>query len=67
MRISDVMREAGLSRNTLTLLYKETAQKMDLEALDKLCVLFDCELHQLLEHMPTTESDVKKLRIPNGH
>jgi putative transcriptional regulator len=54
MRISDVMRATGLSRNTLTLLYKETAQKIDLEALDTLCVLFDCELHQLLEHMPAT-------------
>ncbi len=37
MRISDVMRKNVLSRNTLTLRYKETAQKVDLEALDKLC------------------------------
>ncbi len=48
MRISDVMRETGIKRNTLTLLYKETAQKVDLEALDKLCDLFDCELQDLL-------------------
>ena len=33
MRISDVIRETGLSRNTVNLLYKETAQKVDLEAL----------------------------------
>ncbi|WP_075173322.1 helix-turn-helix domain-containing protein [Neptunomonas phycophila] len=52
MRISDVMREAGLSRTTVTLLYKETALKVDLEALDKLCELFDCELNQLLERIP---------------
>lgn len=49
MRISDVMRETGLSRNTLTLLYKETAQKVDLEALDKLCDLFNCPLSDILE------------------
>ena len=29
MRISDVMRETGLSRTTVTLLYKETALKVD--------------------------------------
>ena len=52
MRISDVIRDTGLSRNTLTLMYKETAQKVDLEALDKLCDLFDCEVHELLEHVP---------------
>lgn len=49
MRISDVTRETGLSRNTITLMYKETAQKLDVEALDKLCVLFNCELSELLE------------------
>jgi putative transcriptional regulator len=49
MRISDVMRETGLSRTTVTLLYKETALKVDLEALDKLCDLFNCDIHELLE------------------
>lgn len=49
MRISDVAGKTGLSRNTVTLMYKETAQKVDLEALDKLCVLFNCELSKLLE------------------
>ncbi|MFT6550378.1 MAG: putative transcriptional regulator [Zhongshania marina] len=34
MRIADVVSETGLSRNTVTLLYKETAQKVDLDALD---------------------------------
>ncbi|ELP6988598.1 helix-turn-helix domain-containing protein [Vibrio parahaemolyticus] len=51
MRISDVIRETGLSRNTITLMYKETAQKVDLEALDKLCILFECELGELLERV----------------
>ncbi|MFW5388600.1 helix-turn-helix domain-containing protein [Yersinia sp. 2542 StPb PI] len=51
MRISDVAKKTGLSRNTVTLMYKETAQKVDLEALDKLCVLFNCELSELLERV----------------
>lgn len=51
MRISDVTRETGLSRNTITLMYKETAQKLDVEALDKLCALFNCELSELLERV----------------
>ncbi|EGR7954211.1 MULTISPECIES: helix-turn-helix domain-containing protein [Vibrio] len=53
MRISDVMRETGLSRTTVTLLYKETALKVDLEALDKLCDLFNCPLNEMLEKMPS--------------
>ncbi len=54
MRISDVIRETGLKRNTVTLMYNETAQKLDMEALEKLCELFDCELHDLLERVPAT-------------
>lgn len=59
MKISDVIRETGLSRNTITLLYKETAQKVDLDAIDKLCTLFNCGTGELLEkidHGQRTES-----------
>jgi putative transcriptional regulator len=45
----DVARMTGLNRNTVTLLYKETAQRIDLEAIDKLCDLFDCDVAELLE------------------
>lgn len=51
MRIADVARETGLSRVTVTLFYKETAQKVDLEAIDKLCELFDCEIGELFERI----------------
>lgn len=49
MKISDVLRETGLSRNTVTLMYKETAQRIDIKALDKLCRLFECEVADMLE------------------
>lgn len=60
MRIADVVRETGLSRNTITLLYKETAQKVDLEALDKLCLLFDCELHDVLQKVLASHNRQEK-------
>ena len=49
LKIADVARETGLNRNTVTLLYKETAQKIDLDTIDKLCDLFECEVGELLE------------------
>lgn len=52
MRISDVIRETGLSRTTVTLLYKETALKVDLDAIDRLCDLFNCEIQDLLQKSP---------------
>jgi putative transcriptional regulator len=41
LRIADVARETGLSRANITLLYKETAKKVDLEALEQICTLFN--------------------------
>ncbi|AXB05034.1 helix-turn-helix transcriptional regulator [Aeromonas caviae] len=61
MRIADVARETGLSRATLTLLYKETAQKVDLDAIEKLCLLFGCKIGDLLELQPQMSKE-----LPDG-
>lgn len=52
MKIADVSRATGLHRNSVTLLYQETASRIDLNAIDKLCELFDCEVGDLLERVP---------------
>lgn len=49
LRIADVIRETGLSHNTVTFLHKETGQKVDLEATDKLCMLFNFQVGEFLE------------------
>ena len=51
MNIADVARETDLHRNTITLLYKETATRVELEAIDRLCKLFNCQVGDLLEYM----------------
>ena len=52
LKIADVARETGLHRNTITLLYDETAVRVDLEAVDKLCALFAVPVGELLERIP---------------
>ena len=49
MKIVDVARETGLHRNTITLLYNETATRLDIDAIDRLCKLFDCKVGDLFE------------------
>ena len=50
MNIADVARDTGLHRNTITLLYKENATRVDLDAIDRLCKLFNCQVGELLEY-----------------
>jgi putative transcriptional regulator len=50
LKIADVARDTGISRGALTRIYHETAERLDIEALDKLCSYFDCTISELLEH-----------------
>ncbi len=52
MKIADVARDTGLHRNTITLLYNETAARVDLDAMDKLCTLFNVSVGELFEQVP---------------
>lgn len=54
LKIVDVARETGLHRNTVTLLYNETAARVDLEAIEKLCEFFGVEVGELFERVPGT-------------
>ena len=52
MKITDVARATGLHRNTVTLLYDETAVRVDLDAIERLCALFECQVGDLFEYIP---------------
>ena len=49
LKIADVARLTGLNRSTITALYKETATRVDLPAIEQLCRLFNCQVGDLLE------------------
>jgi putative transcriptional regulator len=49
LKISDVARDTGINRGTLTRLYHETAERVDFEVLDQLCEYLQVDLPELLE------------------
>ena len=52
LRVIDVARRTGLNRSTVTALYKETATRIELSAIDSLCRLFECPFGELFEFVP---------------
>lgn len=52
LKISDVANATGLNRNTVTLLYSESAKRIDLDAIDRLCRFFNCQVSDLVEFRP---------------
>lgn len=59
LKVMDVARATGVHRNMVALLYKETATRVDLDDLDKLCMFFGCKLDQLIEYIAETQPEEK--------
>ena len=51
LKISDVARDTGINRGTITRLYHETAERVDFEVLDQLCEYLAVDLTVLLERV----------------
>lgn len=49
LKISDVVRDTGINRGTVTRLYHETAERVELDVLDVLCRYLGCAVGDLLE------------------
>lgn len=49
VRIIDVARATGISRNMLSKLYYDRARRVDLTDVAKLCDYFDCSITDLFE------------------
>jgi putative transcriptional regulator len=55
MKIVDVMKAAGLARNTVAGLYEGTSERVDLDTLNKLCNALECPLEDILVHVAEGE------------
>ncbi len=53
MKITDLARDTGINRGTITRLYHESASRVELEVIDGLCRYFDCEVGELFEYIDT--------------
>jgi len=49
LKISDVAKDTGINRGTITRLYHETAVRVEFEVLEQLCVYLECDIADLLE------------------
>lgn len=48
LSIKDVHEKTKLSRTTVSNLYNDKATRIDYETIEKLCLLFDCDVSELL-------------------
>ena len=51
LKIAEVARETGVNRGTLTRIYNESAERIELEAVNELCKFLDCQPGDLFEYI----------------
>ncbi|WP_318412590.1 helix-turn-helix domain-containing protein [Photobacterium leiognathi] len=57
LKISDISRDTGINRGTITRLYNETATRVDLEVIEQLCNYLDITVGELFEIQKVSETD----------
>ncbi|RUM50599.1 MAG: XRE family transcriptional regulator [Marinomonas sp.] len=60
LKISDVAKDTGINRGTITRLYHETAVRVEFDVLEQLCVYLGCDIADLLE-LSTDDAKAKEL------
>ena len=56
LKISDVARDTGINRGTLTRMYHETLVRIDLETINTLCEYLSVSVGELLEYQRSETS-----------
>jgi putative transcriptional regulator len=56
LRVADEARVVGVHRNEITLLYEQTATRVDINTIDKFCAFLDCGIQDLFEYIPESDS-----------
>ena len=49
LKITDVARDTDINRGTITRLYHETAERIGLKSIEKLCRYLNCRVEDLFE------------------
>ncbi|PSW58678.1 helix-turn-helix domain-containing protein [Photobacterium leiognathi] len=57
LKISDISRNTGINRGTITRLYNETATRVDLEVIEQLCDYLDITVGELFKIQKDSETD----------
>ncbi|MBK3822143.1 helix-turn-helix transcriptional regulator [Paraburkholderia aspalathi] len=52
LKVAELARIAGVNRSAVTALAKNRASRVELATLERICIVLDCQLAELLEIVP---------------
>ena len=60
---AELARKTGIRPNTVSALHHEFIDRISLHQLDKICEVLGCDLHDILEYVPSSQNhNIKRSR-----
>lgn len=59
--------ETGIRRNTISNIYNETAERISIDHIDRICEVLGCSLEDLMEYVPNKTPKTGKYLILEEH
>lgn len=58
MSQAELARKTGIRPNTIGEMYNELIERINLDHLDKICAVLNCNVSDLIEYIPTKRDDI---------
>lgn len=60
---ADLSRKTGIRANTISEIYNELVERVNLDQLDSICEALDCQISDLLEYIPNKNKHINNKRL----
>lgn len=64
---AELSRQTGIRPSTISDIYNEFTERLNIEHLDRICEYLDCSLADLIEYVPNKEKKTGKFLIREEH
>lgn len=67
MTQAELSRKTGIRANTINEMYHELSERVNLNHIDRICEVLNCDISDLLEYLPNKEKTTGRNLIVESH
>ncbi|MDE5557805.1 MAG: helix-turn-helix transcriptional regulator [Ruminococcus sp.] len=67
MSQAELARQTGIRPSTISDIYNEMTERLNIEYLDRICEYLDCSITDLIEYIPNKQKKTGKFLIKEAH
>ena len=64
---AELARQTGIRPSTISDIYNEMTERLNIEYLDRICEYLDCSITDLIEYVPNKQKKTRRFLIKEAH